>query len=362
MRRPNRSPFPSPSMSPWLMGGVLGLLGLLPGGCSFKIEASDGVPCSAASCDGGVAIDGQVAGDLLSAPVDVSLPGPRGIVSFPLSAMVGTATLALTVTGPSEDQTSLSTTGAPFPVVIFSPERAVPRARYQAYADRLASFGIVCVAQDPRDAGNIAQYRSDTIALVGWLGAPTGQDAGRITGRIDAAAAAMRLGITGHGLGGKIALLAAEGEARIKAVLVLDPVDEPTLPAGPGLSALRLLGPLVLVGETASQQGMSGNPPCAPDGQDYLTLYQKAVSPAMATSLIGAGHDDFLDDCAGAPLLCDACKGGGAPRDRTHALAVKYTTAYFAWLLSGAKGAGDFLMGPPFLQDMTQGLASSFTK
>ncbi len=292
---------------------------------------------------------------------DPGKPGPRRTVGFDLSIPLGTlpasGTLSTTVVGPSDDGATISLTGAPFPLVVLSPGFTLPRAQFRAYADRLASFGFVAVLQKARAEANHTQYRDDTIAAIDWLLAPTGPNAGKLSGRVDGG----RVGVAGHSLGGQISILVAAKDPRVKALFGIDPVDGGSPAALDAIVGIHLPGglPIGMLGETTSK---AGGTPCTPTGVNYEALYDKASSPAFAITLFGAAHNDFVDDY-GSCLTCGFClPTGTAPRMRTHDLAVKYLTAYFLLGLVGDAGARDYLLGGEFNHDVMAGLVTEKAK
>ena len=89
------------------------------------------------------------------------------------------------------------------------------------YGQRLASFGIITVLQKAPSEPDHAKYRDSTDAFLSWLLSPTGTGADKLMGRIDAS----KVGLVGHSLGGKISILVAAKDARVTALLGIDPVD-----------------------------------------------------------------------------------------------------------------------------------------
>jgi pimeloyl-ACP methyl ester carboxylesterase len=287
---------------------------------------------------------------------DPGSPGPDSTVSFDLRVTLGRDTVSLTVIGPSDDGKGISMRGAPHPLVLLSPGFTIDRKEYASYATRLATYGLVAVLQNSPQEFNHATYRDDTIALLTWLGAPTGRDAGRLLGRVDLT----RAGLAGHSLGGKISILVAAKDARVKALFGIDPVDANTPPALPEIGKIKLPTgvPLAMVGETTSK---SGGMPCTPAAGNYEALYAKANSPALAITVVSAAHDDFVDNFAGCPT-CRFCPGGSAPKDRTNQLAVKYLTAYFVGALLGDARARAYFTGAAFQKDVTDGYVTQVAK
>ena len=326
----------------WLCVGVGVSAGL---GCGVR-EPAEGSPGSPLCSDESCLAQSQSA---LVSPGD---PGPRKTARFDLSVpLAGGGNLTVTVTGPSDDGRELSRAGAPYPLVVLSPGFVIGRAQYQSYLTRLASHGFVAVSQTARAEANHGQYRDDTVKLISWLLSPTGSSAARIAGRIDAS----RVGLTGHSLGGKISLLSAAADPRVKAVIAIDPVDAGSPLSRDSLRLIRLPSgvPIGLLGETISKTG--GSQPCAPGDANFEVLYRSTSADRFALRFLKAAHTDFVDN-PGACFPCLFCPGSLAPKAQSRDLAVKYVTAYFLWTLAGDAGAAAYLTGSEAQKDVAAGL------
>lgn len=293
----------------------------------------------------------------MTQPLDPGVPGPLKVVSFDLKIPVGVArSVDVTVFGPTTDGKEITMMGAPFPLVVISPGFTLDRKLFSNYATRLASYGIAAVLQKSSSEANHTTYRDETRDLISWLYNPTNSTGDRVKDRFDK----NKLGMAGHSLGGKISLLVAAQDARVKAVLGIDPVDANTPSAIPELSKIKLPTgvPLVVLGETISK---SGGMPCTPTSGNFEAIYAKANAPAVSITFKDAAHNDFVDNFMSC-LFCGVCPGGTAPKDRTNRLAVKYTAAYFLWTLAGDPRAATYLTGTEFLKDVTAGYVTSLTK
>lgn len=295
--------------------------------------------------------------DLPLPSFDPDSAGPEKTVSFDLQIPVGRNNVSVTVIGPSDDGKEITRRAAPHPLVIISPGFTVDRKQYASYGTRLATYGMVAVLQKSTREFSHSMYRDETVGLIDWFATPTGANAGRVSGRVDLD----RLGMAGHSLGGKISILVAAQDSRVKALLGLDPVDANTPPALPEISKIKLPAgiPMAFLGETTSKTG--GAMPCTPAAGNYEALYAKAGAPAFAITLVAAAHNDFVDNFAMCPT-CNFCPGGTAPKDRTNRLAVKYTAAYFLWALTGDARARDYFAGAAFQKDITDGYITRVSK
>lgn len=287
--------------------------------------------------------------------INPEVAGPYRTVQFDLPVQVRGGTTQTTIIGPSDDGKSLTSRGAPFALVVFSPGFTLDRKAYANYGQRLGSYGLITVLQKVPSELDHARYRDNTVELLDWLIRPSGMYADRVKGRIDQT----RIGLAGHSLGGKIGILVAAADRRVKAYLGIDPVDARMPSAMDEVSKLKFASgvPVGFLGETISKGGAV---PCTPAEGNYEALYGKARAPAFAITLTGASHNDFLDTCTGLCAL--ACPGSMAPAGRTNNLAVKYVTAYFLAALTGNPDAQLYLSGPPFQKDVTAGVASRVAK
>lgn len=300
----------------------------------------------------GVDLSGRPDGGELA--LDIDKAGPYKTVSLDIPVFVGGNTTKSTVVGPTDDGTTLTYRGAPFPVVVLSPGFTLATSYFNNYAQRLASYGIITVMQKVANEVSHATYRDDTIALIDWLEKPTGPNGGSVRGRLDTT----KLGLVGHSLGGTISLLVAASDPRVKAVFGLDPVDSNSVPARGEVGKIKLPPgvPLFYVGETISK---GGGMPCAPADRNYEVLFAASSSPAVALLVAGAAHNDFIDLCG---LACTICPGGTAPKDRTNRLGVRYVTAYFLRHLRGDLRAETYLSGGELGKDIAAGYVTRTSK
>ena len=209
--------------------GLPVLLALLVVACSGSDSASpvaptDGTPDSGlpegggggggggGGSDGAVS-DGAVGPDAPGAKGDPEADGPFATAEKDTNATIASTgdTVAIHAVYP--------TSAGPFPVVVIGHGFQLAPSQYYSYAKHLASFGYVAMTVDfPTSfTGNDnPKQAKDLLGGVTWAKAdPT------IGSKVDENV----VGMTGHSLGGKLALLAATMDARVKAAFVLDPVD-----------------------------------------------------------------------------------------------------------------------------------------
>ncbi len=232
----------------------------------------------------------------------------------------------------------------PYPVVIIAHGFQLPVTQYYKYVDRLATFGYVALTVDFQ---------------AGFFGANNTVNAQELLAGLDWAETALpgkananNAGMTGHSLGGKLSLLSATLDPRIKASIVLDPVDGGGGPGGGcqppaciDVSALmpNLNIPTGFLGETTDAMG--GFQPCAPAAENFLTFYSKTNSPSFAVTIKGANHMSFLDDVASCGLTCSFCNMATLPNAQVNAMSRAYVVAFYERYLRGNSAYETYLTG-----------------
>lgn len=302
--------------------------------------AAPDAPTPAASADPGVATD--VAGTVMSHPVDL-----------------GGTTVPLTIHLPASTEAA--------PIVVFHHGFQLGPDDYASYGEHLASWGYVVVM--PQMPGALfggpshRELRDHLVALLDWV--ELGE--GPLAGRVDTA----RIALAGHSLGGKISLLTATSDARVRAVFGVDPVDAGGGPLGgsaedfPSVTP-ELMGeitvPIVLLGETtnATSSGFGGMP-CAPEADNFHQYWQHATSAALEIDVTGANHMSFLDDPA-CGLSCSLCDAGTDDAATTRMLTRRYLTAFLNLALRGQETYRAYLTGAEMAADVSAGLVRSQPK
>ncbi len=230
----------------------------------------------------------------------------------------------------------------PYPVVTIAHGFNIDPKQYTNYAERLASHCYVALNVDHR--GYIGQavdhpgYAKQLLAAVDWAAAePTLKDL----------ADTDNVGTTGHSLGGKISVLAAMYDARVKASITLDPVDGanmcPNMMVCPDVSGMLPIAiPLGFLGETLDAEGLMA---CAPKADNYQTFYTAASPPALQVTVNGASHVSFVDDINTCGLSCLFCQKAPLENATVNALAQAYVVAYFGRYLRKNAGYDTYLTG-----------------
>ncbi len=261
---------------------------------------------------------------------DAPVPG-YGPYGSPGSHTVTTSSLSVTTTQRTFNVTLYLPSGTgPFPIVLLSSGFFQPALAYDAYGQRLASWGIVAVLRDDPNLNEGSSNVADDIAYEVTMWLPSQNASGALAGKLDTS----KIGLAGHSRGGQVSLLAAENGAKghILGVFGLDPVDG-TPAALPTVGSLGV--PVAFLGETTDSAGTNA---CAPTAQNFAALYGGASSPTVAITITGADHTMFEDPAQCA--FCGLCVAGTANGVSVRALSARYLMAFFARELQGDTSVG----------------------
>jgi predicted dienelactone hydrolase len=301
----------------------------------------------AACADGGE--PPPVSGDLavvspLPALTDPTQNGTYRVYRRTVTVRTPAGSVATTICAPSDNGTRIAPTGGPFPLAIIGPGFQQGRAQYASYCDHLATWGVIAIGRD--NIGGFAPNHSTlanlTTGLVDWaLGSSSG-----LAAHVDGAAIA----VAGHSLGGKVSLLAASRDPRIGLVVGWDPVDNGTPSVAPELMG-AIEAPVVLLGETLD--GTGNFQACAPTAQNFQRYFDAAAPPALAVTVMGADHFDFVDNpgC----FTCSFCRRGTADPVAVRALTRRTTVAAIKYYLEGDASADSYLTGAAMQADVAAG-------
>jgi chlorophyllase len=237
---------------------------------------------------------------------------------------------AYPVSGPS---------AGPYPVVVIAHGFQLSASQYYGYVRRLASFGYVALTADYETSFfsvNNVENAEDLLGALDWAAA-----------RPELHADATLAGTTGHSLGGKLSLLAASMDDRVKASITLDPVDSSVnCPPQdcPDVSALMPLPiPTAFLGETTDATGLLQA--CAPAADNFETFYAGAASPSLEVTVLGANHMSFLDDVAGCGVFCSFCNQATASNAQVNGLSKAFVVAFYERHLRGDVAYDTYLTG-----------------
>jgi predicted dienelactone hydrolase len=320
-------------------GGTAGAAGGMAGSAGVAGASGGGAGQAGAAGTSG-------AGGTSGSTNDPAQPGPFTLTSVDASVEVSAVGTSFTTRCFLPD-----TEPGPFPLITLAHGFQLPASQYYLSAQHLASFGfVVCVPEYP--AGlfnpNHANNARELLGVIDWaLGASS-----PIAAKIDP----QRIGATGHSLGGKLSVIAASLDDRIKAVFGIDPIDSskncnPTdCPDATDLLPLPI--PTGFVGETIDAQ--ASFQACAPAESNFETFFAGASSPTFKVHVEGANHMSFLDDPASCGLPCSFCNAATRDHDEVASLLHAYLAAFFLRHLNGEAGYDDYLTGPTAQQRYVQ--------
>jgi len=229
------------------------------------------------------------------------------------------------------------------PLIVFNHGFLLSGDGYRSYGRHLASHGfVVALPTLPMTLWDVhhAELAADVrFALDSCLDVSEDQDH-PLFGAIDGS----RIGASGHSLGGKLSLLEAVADERIRAAALLDPVDggNPVFPDPeryPSVAPERMPEleiPILLIGaELGSRTAFLT--PCAPEDENYQRFFEAANPPAIEITQLDVGHGQYVDKAAAAIL--STCSIGDVPSERVRSSAAAYLAAFFLWTLNDSDTA-----------------------
>jgi pimeloyl-ACP methyl ester carboxylesterase len=272
------------------------------------------------------------------APNDPAGPGPLGVEAQGLILEQRAERFPVALYRPHD-------LAAPLPAVVFLPGYLAPEDQYESYARALASRGFLVAV-----SGRVDPFASDrgvadvARRIADWLIARQGADPEHI-------------GVAGHSMGGKDAVLAALEDPRFRAVVALDPDDrgEPSVIHG---ALAKLAAPLLLIG---AQFGAKAASICADVGYDYRRFFASSPPGTTELTLLAADHVQVMDDPDRFGL--GICRCGTADSRAVRILARRATVRFFLERLAGVPqrpldldGIGALRVQPPAPGETAAGL------
>jgi len=230
-----------------------------------------------------------------------------------------------------------------YPLVVVAHGFQLASSYYYGYLRRLASFGYVGITVDYPTSmmGNDNQAQAgDLIQSINWV--KTDSTLGSLTDTSN-------VGMTGHSLGGKLALLAASKDARVRASIVLDPIDgghggcsgDKCVMVANLLPSLTI--PTAFLGETTDATGSFQA--CAPASTNYTTFFAKANAPSFEATVLGANHMSFLDDTRSCGITCSVCRKPAVTNEHVSGLSRAFVVAFYERWLRGNESYDTYLTG-----------------
>ncbi len=312
------------------------------GGPDAPFVTDSGLPRTDAGIptkDSGPQGDAAVTPDAATGLRDPNADGPYAIAEKDATANIAATSDSCAV------HVAYPTTGGPFPVVVVAHGFQLPPSQYYGYLKRLASFGYVALTVDfPTSflGNDNPRQAKDLLGGIDWAKADS-----TVGPKVDDT----RVGMSGHSLGGKLALLASTLDPRVKASFVLDPVDGggPTGCSQPQCVIVKDLMPQLAIptgflGETTDSSG--GFQPCAPAANNYQAFYGKTKSPSLMVTALGANHMSFLDDVKACGFTCSVCAAATASNGQVNGMGRALMVAFYERWLKANAAYDTWLSGP----------------
>lgn len=233
------------------------------------------------------------------------------------------------------------------PLVVFNHGFLLTSRDYRSCGQHVASHRFaVALPSFPTSFLSVHHVRlaEDVSSVIDCLIDATTNESHPLFGAIDPE----WIGGSGHSLGGKLSLLKAGTEDRVKAIGVLDPVDEgnpiwnnperypsvvPELMPEPKV-------PLLLVGAEL-ESVVTTFSPCDPADENYRQSYEDADLPAIEIAQLDVVHSQYVDEEAADED--SPCARGDVPSEWVRTSSASYLTAFFLGHIGGCSEALDWL-------------------
>ena len=244
---------------------------------------------------------------------DLSVLGSEEVISTRLKVMHQGETLTINLYKPVRNILK-------GPSVVFLPGRMASDDQYDSYARVLASRGIIVAVRGWYSLFKTdLELAHDAKIMADWLIKTQGVDEKNI-------------GVAGHSMGAKDAVLAATQYGIFKSVVAIDPDDNGNVSVVKNYVA-SLKVPLLLIGAEVAWKAVSI---CAPKKNNYQRFFEQAPAGTIELTLLGADHVQMLDnpDRFGYGI----CRCGTADSQQVRITARRATVSFFMQhLLSGPK-------------------------
>lgn len=256
-------------------------------------------------------------------PLDILANDARGMSNSDLAGpgrhAVSVARLEVTQQDKSLDVVLYkpATRQIPAPAIVFLPGRMATDDQYESYARALATRGfVVAVRSWYSFFRSDLELAHDAKVIADWLIQVQGVDSTKI-------------GIAGHSMGGKNAIMAAAKYGGFASVVAIDPDDNGNVSVVHGLLA-SLKAPLLLIG---AEVGWRASSVCAPLATNYLRFFEQAPAGTIELELKDADHVQMLDqpDRFGYGI----CRSGTADSRQVRITARRATVGFFLQHLQG---------------------------
>lgn len=167
------------------------------------------------------------------------------------------------------------------PAIVFLPGLMAPDDQYESYARALASRGFIVAVRGWYSMFTTdIELAHDANLIADWLIS---------TQNIDP----KKIGVAGHSMGGKDAMLAASRYGVFASVVAIDPDDNGKLSVAHGGLISLMRAPLLLIGAEVAWQASSV---CAPKENNYQRFFEQSPPGTIELTLRDADHVQMLDE------------------------------------------------------------------
>lgn len=224
---------------------------------------------------------------------DLSQPGPRTPAQRDVTVVrANGSTFTATVHYPAtaaQAGSPVDAANGPYPIIAFGHGFVTPISNYASTAAHLASWGFIVML--PQTQGSLfpshAAFAADFVSALDWMGAQGGVAGSAWAGAVDAS----RRGAMGHSMGGGAALLAADADPSIRAVVPMAAAE--TNPSSTAACNGIAVATRIINGSQDTIVAPSTNGP----------MYANLRGPSQLVTITGGSHCGFIDS---AIAFCDS--------------------------------------------------------
>lgn len=269
---------------------------------------------------------------------DLAQPGPRTASQADVTVRrADGSTFVATAHYPAIASTAaaaVDVANGPYPVVAFGHGFVTPVAQYASTARHLATWGFVVLL--PQTQGSVAPSHSaladDLVSSLNWITAQSFLATSPWLGSI----ATDRRGVAGHSMGGGCALLAADLDPTIRAVVPISAAN--TNPSSTAACSGIGTATRIIVGSQDTIVPPSTNAP----------MFANLRGPSQLVTVTGGSHCGFIDSSI---LFCDS---GSITRAAQLAIARREITEFLLLYLAGDGSRWSSVWGEPGASDGVQ--------
>jgi len=254
---------------------------------------------------------------------------------------------------PSDGGETINPAAKPCPVVYLVPGLNISPWFYRSYGEHMASWGYVVVMPYIIRFDNY-QAIDDILTHIDFLEGEVGTPGSFYEDAVDLS----KIGLTGHSMGGKYAVMGLFLEDRFKTSVSIDPTyiglgEGSNWPDVDPADLALITQPLLMIG--APQPSFF-----SPAGTTMHDIYEAATGPTQVVAVTGSSHVSFIDD--NELGIYDFFHFGTGVRlpdsDSVHTITKRYMVSWFNVFLRGQTEYETYIYGAEAEQDVTDGLVT----